>query len=352
MPPGSSDLDPRHFDVVIVDEFHHAAAPSYRALARSRAPRRAAGADRHAGAQRRPAACSTGSTTGSPPSCACGTPSTSTGSSPFAYYGDPRRPRSARDPLAARPGLRRRRPVEPAHRERRLGAARREGGGPPRRRSRANAGARLLRERRARAVHGARLPRRGHPSDRGLGRQPDEERRARLQDLAARRVNVVFSVDLFNEGVDVPAVDTLLMLRPTDSPTLFLQQLGRGLRRAPARRAARSSTSSVTIAPSSASTDAFARCSEAAGASSRRRSSRASRSCRRAATWSSTGSRARSCSRASASAVPSRWTAKVEELRSIAQGRRRVSRSATSSSEAGSSSRTSTRATRSLVGPA
>lgn len=60
---------------------------------------------------------------------------------------------------------------------------------------------------------------------------PDEERRQALRDLAARRVNVVFSVDLFNEGVDVPAVDTLLMLRPTESPTLFLQQLGRGLRR-------------------------------------------------------------------------------------------------------------------------
>jgi hypothetical protein len=42
---------------------------------------------------------------------------------------------------------------------------------------------------------------------------------------------VVFSVDLFNEGVDVPSVDTILMLRPTDSPVLFLQQLGRGLRR-------------------------------------------------------------------------------------------------------------------------
>jgi superfamily II DNA or RNA helicase/HKD family nuclease len=59
----------------------------------------------------------------------------------------------------------------------------------------------------------------------------DEERCGALADLAARRVNVVFSVDLFNEGVDVPAVDTLLLLRPTDSPTLFLQQLGRGLRR-------------------------------------------------------------------------------------------------------------------------
>lgn len=59
---------------------------------------------------------------------------------------------------------------------------------------------------------------------------PDDRRRA-LDDLIAGRVNVVFSVDLFNEGVDVPAVDTLLLLRPTDSPLLFLQQLGRGLRK-------------------------------------------------------------------------------------------------------------------------
>jgi superfamily II DNA or RNA helicase len=60
---------------------------------------------------------------------------------------------------------------------------------------------------------------------------PELERRQALLDLAARRINIIFSVDLFNEGVDVPAVDTLLMLRPTDSATLFLQQLGRGLRR-------------------------------------------------------------------------------------------------------------------------
>ena len=60
---------------------------------------------------------------------------------------------------------------------------------------------------------------------------PDTERTAALQDLKHRRTNVVFSVDLFNEGVDVPAIDTVLFLRPTDSATLFLQQLGRGLRR-------------------------------------------------------------------------------------------------------------------------
>lgn len=63
------------------------------------------------------------------------------------------------------------------------------------------------------------------------GDSPRAERQAALRDLADGRVQAVFSVDLFNEGVDVPAVDTVLMLRPTESPTLFLQQLGRGLRR-------------------------------------------------------------------------------------------------------------------------
>jgi superfamily II DNA or RNA helicase len=45
------------------------------------------------------------------------------------------------------------------------------------------------------------------------------------------RCSVVFSVDLFNEGVDLPSIDTVMMLRPTESKILFLQQLGRGLRR-------------------------------------------------------------------------------------------------------------------------
>ena len=63
------------------------------------------------------------------------------------------------------------------------------------------------------------------------GDSPEEERRTALTDLAARRITVLFSVDLFNEGIDIPEVDTLLMLRPTDSATLFLQQLGRGLRK-------------------------------------------------------------------------------------------------------------------------
>jgi len=53
-----------------------------------------------------------------------------------------------------------------------------------------------------------------------------------LRKLAAREVNVIFTVDIFNEGVDIPSVDTVLFLRPTESATVFLQQLGRGLRRA------------------------------------------------------------------------------------------------------------------------
>lgn len=59
----------------------------------------------------------------------------------------------------------------------------------------------------------------------------DELTRAQaLRRLRDREVNVVFAVDLFNEGIDVPEIDTVLFLRPTESATVFLQQLGRGLR--------------------------------------------------------------------------------------------------------------------------
>lgn len=74
---------------------------------------------------------------------------------------------------------------------------------------------------------------RGIPAVAIDGTTAQAERYAALRDLRQGRVRVVFSVDLFNEGVDVPTVDTVLMLRPTESPTLFLQQLGRGLRKAP-----------------------------------------------------------------------------------------------------------------------
>jgi len=45
-------------------------------------------------------------------------------------------------------------------------------------------------------------------------------------------LEVVFSVDIFNEGLDIPSINTVLMLRPTNSPIVFTQQLGRGLRKA------------------------------------------------------------------------------------------------------------------------
>ena len=59
-----------------------------------------------------------------------------------------------------------------------------------------------------------------------------EERRGHLADLRSGAIKVIFSVDIFNEGVDIPDVNTLLMLRPTESATVFIQQLGRGLRKA------------------------------------------------------------------------------------------------------------------------
>lgn len=58
-----------------------------------------------------------------------------------------------------------------------------------------------------------------------------EERADALHRLRSGAIQAVFSVDLFNEGIDIPSVDTLILLRPTESPIVFLQQLGRGLRK-------------------------------------------------------------------------------------------------------------------------
>lgn len=50
--------------------------------------------------------------------------------------------------------------------------------------------------------------------------------------LIEGEISVIFAVDIFNEGVDIPELDTVMFLRPTESFTVFLQQLGRGLRKA------------------------------------------------------------------------------------------------------------------------
>ena len=62
------------------------------------------------------------------------------------------------------------------------------------------------------------------------GETSGSDRRDALTALRHREINIIFAVDLFNEGLDIPEVDTVLFLRPTESATVFLQQLGRGLR--------------------------------------------------------------------------------------------------------------------------
>ena len=71
----------------------------------------------------------------------------------------------------------------------------------------------------------------GLPSQAVSADTDSDTRRTALMDLRAGRLRALFAVDLFNEGVDLPEVDTLLFLRPTESALVFMQQLGRGLRR-------------------------------------------------------------------------------------------------------------------------
>ncbi|MER7889278.1 DUF3427 domain-containing protein [Micromonospora sp. NPDC094482] len=72
--------------------------------------------------------------------------------------------------------------------------------------------------------------RHGVPSAAATSRVDPAGRQALIKDFKTGALRVLFTVDLFNEGVDLPMVDTILMLRPTESATIFLQQLGRGLR--------------------------------------------------------------------------------------------------------------------------
>lgn len=57
-----------------------------------------------------------------------------------------------------------------------------------------------------------------------------EDRDKAIEKLKKQEIRVIFSVDMFNEGVDIAALDMVMFLRPTESPIVFLQQLGRGLR--------------------------------------------------------------------------------------------------------------------------
>ena len=66
-----------------------------------------------------------------------------------------------------------------------------------------------------------------------VGTHSQAERKQAINNLEASShpLEVIFTVDIFNEGVDIPSLNTVLMLRPTESPIVFIQQLGRGLRK-------------------------------------------------------------------------------------------------------------------------
>ena len=70
----------------------------------------------------------------------------------------------------------------------------------------------------------------GIPSIFLTGNSPDDERKQASRDIVTGKVRFIFVVDIYNEGVDIPEINTVLFLRPTESLTIFLQQLGRGLR--------------------------------------------------------------------------------------------------------------------------
>lgn len=63
-----------------------------------------------------------------------------------------------------------------------------------------------------------------------IGETPIAKRQEIIERFKKKEIDIIFTVDIFNEGVDIPCIDTLLFLRPTSSYTIFIQQLGRGLR--------------------------------------------------------------------------------------------------------------------------
>ncbi len=76
---------------------------------------------------------------------------------------------------------------------------------------------------------------RGHPSEVLTGDDSQEERQIAIDRLTnddnPSKLEYIFTVDIFNEGVDIPEINQVLLVRPTESPIIFIQQLGRGLRK-------------------------------------------------------------------------------------------------------------------------
>lgn len=74
---------------------------------------------------------------------------------------------------------------------------------------------------------------RGIPSVAVVSRLAPDERNKAISDFKNGHLRFLFTVDVFNEGLDIPEINLVMFLRPTESLTVFLQQLGRGLRHAP-----------------------------------------------------------------------------------------------------------------------
>lgn len=74
---------------------------------------------------------------------------------------------------------------------------------------------------------------RGYFSTYLLSSDSIEKRERKIAELEnnTHKLEIIFAVDIFNEGIDIPSINTVLMLRPTASPIVFVQQLGRGLRK-------------------------------------------------------------------------------------------------------------------------
>lgn len=223
------DLDPQRFDVVIVDEFHHAAAPTYRRLLDHLRPKELVGLT--------------------------ATPERADGESvlswfddhisvelrlwdalergllcPFQYFG-----LSDGTDLSAVQWSRRGYDVTALERLYTGDDARvRLVLGQVREKLRDPASMRALGfcvSVRHAEFMADRFTRAGLPSQAVSADTDGADRREALRKLEQGELRVLFAVDLFNEGVDLPSVDTLLFLRPTESAVVFMQQLGRGLRR-------------------------------------------------------------------------------------------------------------------------
>ena len=306
-----------HFDVVIVDEFHHAAAPSTRAcsstssrvelLGLTATPERSDGLP-----------VLSGSTTASLPSCAFGTRSTSSGSSPFAYYG-------IHDGVDLRQvPWRRGRGYDVEGADQRLDGERRLGALGPRtgRRQRVDVLARCERSASASAsTTPGSWP--GASSDtgslrRGVGRQPHDERAAALRiSPTAHQRACSPSTCSTRASTYRRSTRCCCFARPTARRCSCSSSDDGVASSSPARRSARCSTSSAIIARSSGSTGDSAHYL-AEPASDLERAGRAGfpflpAGCHMRAR---PGRERGSCCEAIREAIPSRWPEKVEELRS------------------------------------